>query len=75
MTPEGEGERPKLARRGIITLDKGSRAWCHKAMGKEESFFFLFMLLMVVTIAGIYIYLQKPRSVQARQGYQQMMYR
>jgi len=42
---------------------------------KEENFFFLFMLLMVVTISAIYIYLQKPRTVQAGSaGYQQMVY-
>lgn len=41
----------------------------------EDNFFFLFMLLTVVTITAIYIYLQKPRVVQATTaGSQQMMY-
>lgn len=43
---------------------------------KEENFFLLFMLLAVVIITGVYIYLQRPRPVQAGSaGYQQMIYR
>ncbi|MBI2008139.1 hypothetical protein HYS82_00595 [Candidatus Amesbacteria bacterium] len=57
------------------TLDNGNEVWCHEIMKKDEGFFFLFMLLLVVMIAGIYIYLQKPGSVLAGPGYLQMMVR
>ena len=41
----------------------------------EKNFFFLFMLLMVVTISAILVYLQWPRAAVAGQaGYRQMMY-
>lgn len=42
---------------------------------KENNFFFLFMLLTVVTISAILIYLQSPKTAVAGQtGYRQMMY-
>lgn len=68
------GHKNREAHFWIITLDMGGRLWWNGVV-EEKEFFFLFMLLSVVTIVAIYIRLQGPTQVQAAQGYGQVMYR